>query len=122
MGETLTDGFPFGLLKLDASGTVIHYSPAAEQNSEVPADNIVGRNFFNDIMPCPQVRQFKSRFLAFMAYGDLVQRFTISFPFEQSGIKAQIVLARITQQAQLGSERLALVRLMPDTPHNHATS
>ncbi|HVF51687.1 MAG TPA: hypothetical protein VNA19_16500 [Pyrinomonadaceae bacterium] len=108
---------PFGLLELDAAGNVINYSPAKEQNPTIEKGDIVGRNFFKDVVPVTEVGEFKSRFLAFMAYGDSVQRFTIRFPFERETIKVQIILARMSERSDLGHERLALVRLMPDAAH-----
>lgn len=105
---------PFGLLELDARGTVIRYSPAAEQNSPVQAQDVLGRNFFREIAPVEQVSDFQSRFQVFMASGESVQRFTSSFPSEKGQIKVQILLARITEKSEQGRERLALVRIMPE--------
>jgi photoactive yellow protein len=106
---------PFGLLELDGRGTVVHYSPAREQQTGVwERDEIVGRNFFDDVVPVMPVREFKDRFLRFMASGDSVQRFTIRFPFEQQDVRVQIMLAHITERTDRRSERLALVRLMPE--------
>ncbi|MGA9997932.1 MAG: hypothetical protein WBP93_21135 [Pyrinomonadaceae bacterium] len=108
----LTD-VPYGLIELDAVGTVIRYSPAREQRAQ-DARSIVGQNFFNEVAPFAEVKELKSRFLSFMAFGDAIQRFTIKVPLEEQGIKIQILLARITEQTERGRERLALVRLMPD--------
>jgi photoactive yellow protein len=106
---------PFGLLELDGRGTVVHYSPARENASgDWERDNIVGRNFFDDVVPVLPVKEFKDRFLRFMASGDSVQRFTIRFPFEQQDVRVQIMLAHITERSERRSERLALVRLMPE--------
>ena len=114
MIETLSHTLPFGLLELDAAGTVIRYSPAAEQNSPIQAQDILGRNFFTEVAPCEQVSEVKSRFLAFMAFGDAVQKFSIICPVEQRNIKIQIMLARVTETGEHGRERLALVRIMPE--------
>jgi photoactive yellow protein len=107
---------PFGLLELDEQGTVVHYSPATQwKRRGRDSDNIIGRNFFDDVIPVLPVKEFKERFLRFMALGDSVQRFTIRCPFEQRDIRVQIILARITERTERNSERLALVRLMPET-------
>lgn len=114
MVATLSHTLPFGLLELDAAGTVIRYSPAAEDNSPVPSQEILGRNFFTEVAPCEQVNEIRSRFLAFMAFGDAVQKFSITCPGEEESIKIQIMLARVTEMMQEGRERLALVRIMPE--------
>jgi photoactive yellow protein len=114
MIETLPRTFPFGLLELDAAGTVIRYSPAAEQNSPMQPEQILGRNFFTEVAPCAQVNELKSRFLSFMAFGDSVQKFSITCPVEEQSIKIQIMLARVTERLENGRTRLALVRIMPE--------
>jgi photoactive yellow protein len=112
--EEISYSFPFGLMELDGTGRVIRYSPASEKQSDTPAYEIIGQDFFKDIAPVGEVAEFKGRFLAFMAFGDSVQRLTIRFSYEHLVIKAQIVLARITDHIETEDERLALVRLMPD--------
>jgi photoactive yellow protein len=114
MVAILSHALPFGLLELDAAGTVVRYSPAAEQNSPVQSQDIIGRNFFTEVAPCEQVNEVRSRFLAFMAFGDAVQKFSITCPVEDKSIKIQIMLARVTEMLDEGRERLALVRIMPE--------
>lgn len=113
---------PFGLLELNGEGVVVHYSPARTPHGQGSASNIVGRNFFDDVVPFPPVKEFKTRFLRFMAMGDSVQRFTIRFPFEELDVRVQIMLAHITERTERGSERLALVRLMPENYIAYPTS
>jgi photoactive yellow protein len=112
MVATLSHALPFGLLELDTAGTVIRYSPAAEQNSPLNSKDIIGRNFFTEVAPCEQVNEVRSRFLAFMAFGDAVQKFSITCPVEEKSVKIQIMLARVTEMMDEGRERLALVRIM----------
>jgi photoactive yellow protein len=114
MMETLSHTLPFGLLELDAAGTVIRYSPAAEQHSPVSPQDILGRNFFTEVAPYNQVSEVKSRFLSFMANGDTVQKFSIICPSDEKNVKIQIMLARVTERLEQGRERLALVRIMPE--------
>jgi methyl-accepting chemotaxis protein len=114
MAAVLPHVFPFGLLELDARGIVVRYSPAIEQDAPVREQDILGRNFFTEVAPCEQVSEVKSRFLAFMAFGDAVQKFSITLPVEQQSIKIQIMLARVTERLEQGRERLALVRIMPE--------
>lgn len=107
---------PYGLFELDEAGTVVHYSPPTEKNHNGFKDAVVGRNFFKDIAPLPELQNLKSRFLTFMAFGDSVERFSVSFPFGEEVVKIQIALARVTERSEVGSKRFALVRLMPDVP------
>src|SRR5215210_5453196 len=90
-----TSQIPFGMYELDAAGIVIHYSPAAETKRDALAGKIVGKNFFDDLVAIAQVEELKGRFLAFMADGDSVERFSLSFPLNQESVKVQIVMAHI---------------------------
>jgi hypothetical protein len=48
-----------------------------------------------------------------MADGDSVERFSLSFPFNQESVKVQIVMAHLVERTEKGRERFALIRLMP---------
>jgi hypothetical protein len=39
--QSSLNALPFGLLELDAAGTVIRYSPTSEQSPRVKSDNIL---------------------------------------------------------------------------------
>jgi photoactive yellow protein len=105
---------PFGLFELDAAGTVIRYSPAAETAPPVEARDVWGRNFFTEVAPVEQVVGFRLRFHSFMASGQAVERFTTTFAHEQQNIKVQIMMAHITEKSNEERKRLALVRIMPE--------
>lgn len=105
---------PFGLLELDKTGTVIRYSPAAESEADIPAEEVLGRNFFTDFLPAEEARSLKARFQLFMAHGMSIDRVTSTFACNGGQIKVQLLLARIAEKTENGHERLALVRLMPE--------
>jgi len=105
---------PFGMFELDEAGTVVHYSAASEEKNESLANNILGRNFFDGLISISEVEELKRRFLRFMADGTSVERFTISFPYNQETIKVQIVMAHLSEKTEKGRERFALIRLMPE--------
>jgi photoactive yellow protein len=104
---------PFGLFELNTEGAVIRYSPASEQYSEIKSRDVLGRYFFQEVVPDDgQLKDFQTRFRLFMKHGQTVDRFSASFDSAEGQVKVQILLAKIT--AQDGQDRLALVRLMPD--------
>jgi photoactive yellow protein len=104
---------PFGLLELDAAGEVIRYSPASEQRSDVQAQDILGRQFFKEVVRDKKVKDFEPRFRLFMRQGQTVDRFSASFPSEAGEIKVQFLLARLDGKGREGGDHLALVRIMP---------
>lgn len=105
---------PFGLLELDRTGAVIRYSPASEKNSEVKAQDVLGRHFFTDVIRNKQIKDFQTRFRLFMEHGQTVDRFSASFDSAEGHIKVQILLAKLNEKVARESARLALVRIMPE--------
>lgn len=112
--DSLNGGLPFGLMQLDGGGKIMRYSPANESSPAIPPTEVIGRNFFADIAPVREVLEVKNRFLAYMVFGNSVQRLTLKFPHTGVVIKVQLVMARLTSDGGMGDERIALVRLMPD--------
>lgn len=104
---------PFGLLELDASGEVIRYSPASEERSDVQAEDVLGRQFFTEVVSDKKVRSFEARFQLFMKQGQTVDRFSASFPSDVGEVRVQFLLARLDRKISKGGEHLALVRIMP---------
>jgi photoactive yellow protein len=105
---------PYGLLELDSTGAVVRYSPSFDQDPKVKSDDVLGRNFFTEVLPAPEIKDHQARFRLFMAQGQTKDQFSTTFPSEEGQIKVQILLARITEKSEQGSERLALVRIMPE--------
>ena len=108
------NALPFGLLELDSAGVVVRYSPAFEQNPKVKSVDVLGRNFFTEVLPAPEIKDHQARFRLFMAEGQTRDQFSTTFHSEEGRIKVQILLARLTEKSEQGSERLALVRVMPE--------
>ena len=105
---------PYGLLELDATGHVRRYAPAFEQNPQVKADDVMGHNFFKEVMPSTEIKECHDRFLRFMEQGQSIDRFTTTFPSATGPVKVQIILAQILEKTGGAVERLALVRITPE--------
>ena len=105
---------PYGLLELNASGLVVRYAPAFENISTLKSNEVLGHNFFTQVVPITEVNECQARFRLFMENGQTTDRFSTTFPSEQGPVKVQILLAQILEKSESGTERLALVRLMPE--------
>lgn len=114
MNDSSPSKLPYGLLELDPEGEVIRYSPASEQNSDMKAGDVLGRDFFREVLPDEHLKEAQARFQLFMAHGQTIDRFSTSFDSREGRIKVQVLLARIKTQTKSNNERLALVRLMPE--------
>lgn len=104
---------PFGLYEVDAAGTVVYYIPPIREKISDSINNVVGRCFFDEIIPCAQAEEFKNRFLNFMSDSHSVERFSVDFPHMQSSAKVDIMMVRLTEHFGNEHKQFAIVRLMP---------
>lgn len=100
---------PFGLLELDEAGRVMGFSPVNERYSDVKAHDVIGRDFFKEIVPVFEGKETEERFYRFMERGDSHERMSFTFPSEQGEISVQMALAYLPEKEP---KRLAIVRLM----------
>ena len=101
-------------MRSPSDGTVVRYSPTSEQSPRVKSNDVLGRNFFTEVVPAPEIKDRQARFRLFMAEGQTKDQFSTTFPTKEGHIKVQILLARITGKSEHGSEHFALVRIMPE--------
>lgn len=105
---------PFGLLEVDATGTILLYEPVRERPSKFVPNDIVGRNFFTEVVPFSQTKEIEKRFRVFVNNGEAEQRFTLSLRYNHGRIRVRFLLARLTKQALRGLERIAIVQISPE--------
>lgn len=74
------DQLPFGVIEVDAEGTVLAYNAWEESLTSFDRDRVRGRNFFSDIAPCTKVREFRGRFRDMVGRDEPARR-EISFLF-----------------------------------------
>ena len=112
--EPSRPSIPFGLFELDAEGAVVRYSAPLGDNSGVIGADILGLNFFTEVVPVEQFADFRDRFNDFMARGQSVDRFMAKFTHGPHKVRVQVMMAHITERSEEGRRRLALVRMMPE--------
>jgi photoactive yellow protein len=78
------DGLPFGAIRLDESGTVLSYNSAEARMTGRDPKRVVGRNFFTQVAPCTNVKEFAGRFREGVVQEDLHAIFPYRFDFEMA--------------------------------------
>jgi photoactive yellow protein len=73
------DVLPFGVICLDAVGTILRYNLAEARLARLDRAEVLGRHFFLEVAPCTNVPAFEGRVRAFL--GSPEGRRTTSFPF-----------------------------------------
>lgn len=56
------DLLPFGIVELDATGTVLSYNRAEERLAGFDRARFLGKNFFTQVAPCTQVALFQGQY------------------------------------------------------------
>ncbi len=107
---------PFGLLELDATGAVRRYTPVEGRASGTQASAIIGRNFFNEVLPVEEVKDCRARFYCFMAHGEEVHNYDAFFLSECGRVKVQVMLSCAGERSDGRRGRLAFVRVTPGMP------
>jgi photoactive yellow protein len=87
------NGLPYGVVVVDREGTVLVYNDTESRLAAVPRDRVLMRNFFRDVAPCTQVKEFEGRFQAF-ARGETrsaVEQFDFVFNFASGAQQVTII-------------------------------
>jgi chemotaxis family two-component system sensor kinase Cph1 len=95
MTEEELDALPYGAIKLSPRGTVLSYNEAEGRLTGRTAERVLGRNFFLDVAPCTDVREFRGRFteLANESEMSIFHEFSFEFPFDPP-LRVNITLLR----------------------------
>jgi photoactive yellow protein len=78
------DALPFGAIQLDREGKILQFNEYEANLSNRRAPDTVGRNFFRDVAPCTNVREFYGRFKEGIDRGSLQETFDYRFAFKQA--------------------------------------
>lgn len=79
---TQLDALPFGAIQLDRAGVILQFNEYEANLSNRRAPETVGRNFFLDVAPCTNVREFYGRFEEGIRQGGLQVSFDYTFAFK----------------------------------------
>ena len=80
--EDEIDALPFGLIGVDADGTIEQYNAYESRLARLSKDRVLGRNFFTEVAPCTAVKEFQGRFERFAAErGEGAESFDFEFRF-----------------------------------------
>jgi len=90
------DALPFGYIGLSPDGTIRKYNRYEADLARTDPERVLGANFFRDVAPCTQVKEFEGRFLDFAAgrIDDPTLAFDFVFAFRHGTQKVRIGLIR----------------------------
>jgi photoactive yellow protein len=88
------DELPFGVIELDANGTVLTYNRDEAALARRDPARVVGRDFFKEVAPCTDVKHFAGRFREFLEQAAPSVAFTFTFEFPHGTTDVGIVFLR----------------------------
>lgn len=86
------DNLAFGAVLLDADGTILKYNKTEGQICHRDPKEMIGKNFFTEVAPCTDTREFHGRFDAGIASGDLnvILRYTFDVGMPPTEVQIQM--------------------------------
>ena len=88
--ESVKNGLPFGIVKMDLTGKILEYNMAEGELTGVDPKWAIGKNFFNDVALCTKTAAFYGRFVEGVKKGFLNVVFEFVFDHQQQATKVKV--------------------------------
>jgi len=90
MGTGELDDLAFGAIQLDANGKILKYNAAEGGITGRDPKSVIGKDFFKDVAPCTDTKEFRGRFQDGVKNGDLNTMFEYTFDYEMKPTKVKV--------------------------------
>jgi photoactive yellow protein len=91
------DGLPYGVIQLDATGKILAFNRTEGEMAYISAYKAIGRNFFTEIAPCTDVKEFRGRFDSFLKSTKQSERFYFTYKLPHRTIEVELLFVRVGQ-------------------------
>lgn len=90
------DALPFGFIGLSREGTIRKYNRYEADLARMNPERVLGKNFFREVAPCTQVKEFEGRFRDFASgeIADPALSFEFVFSFRHGAQRVRIGLVK----------------------------
>ena len=83
---------PFGAVLLDRSGKIVKYNKAEGLIAGRSPEEMMGKDFFNEVAPCAKGKRFHGEFLKFHRSGQINVMFDYKFAYKGANVGVKIHL------------------------------
>ena len=90
MKEGDLDNLAFGAIQLDADGKILQYNAAEGDITGRDPKAVIGKNFFKEVAPCTDSKDFSGRFKEGVKNGDLNTMFEYTFDYQMQPTKVKV--------------------------------
>lgn len=84
----------YGAVELDAEGVILSYNRAESELTGRKPEDVIGRNFFEEVAPCTRSNEFSGRFFKGVETGDFNAVFEYVFDHEMTPTKVRIIMVK----------------------------
>lgn len=112
--DTIRNGLPFGLVKLDLKGKILEYNMAEGDLTGVDPAWAMGKNFFDEVALCTKTQAFYGRFVEGVKRGFLNAVFDFTFDHQDVGTKVKVHM--FTMPDSRGNKTVMLLVKRSDQP------
>lgn len=83
---------PFGAVMLDRNGKIVKYNRAEGLIANRTPEDMMGKDFFNEVAPCAKGKRFHGEFLTFHRTGQVNVMFDYKFAYKGANVGVKIHL------------------------------
>lgn len=102
----------YGLLELDAAGTVLYSRMETDAEEELgrPPD-LTGRNFYTEVAPFRNVGEFRSQLDSFSRGTQPAHSIHFTCDYDDGPVSVRVLMARIRERSQYDATKSILVHI-----------
>ena len=112
--DSIRDGLPFGLVKLDLTGKILEYNMAEGDLTGVDPVWAMGKNFFDEVAVCTKTQAFYGRFVEGVKRGFMNVVFDFTFDHQETATKVKVHM--FTMPDSSGNKTVMLLVKRSDKP------
>lgn len=90
MDDSKLNDLAFGAIQLDKDGKIIQYNAAEGDITGRDPKSTIGKNFFREVAPCTDSKEFRGRFNEGVASGNLNTMFEYVFDYQMKPTKVKV--------------------------------
>lgn len=101
----------FGLLKLDADGTVLYARAEGDDERNRQPDDLVGRDFYSYVTRFKNVEDFRQLLDRFVESHDQAGGFSFVCEYEDGDVPVRVLLAQVRERTDDSRTKAVLVHI-----------
>lgn len=101
----------FGLLELDAAGTVLYSKLDTDGNSDYRTADVAGHNFYSEVAPFTNVEELHQHLDLFHRSSEQAKSFVFNCKYDDGAVPVRVLLARVNERTNGDDTKSLLVHI-----------